>query len=86
MCGVAHTDTYIYIDDGIYTGSRLRYDLTDGAEAVSWIPKKAPSRCTLIVYHIAVHLEGMNYVERYLLPAAAEKEIAVSGDLEIDIT
>ena len=77
MCGVAHTDTYIYIDDGIYTGSRLRYDLTDGAEAVSWIPKKAPSRCTLIVYHIAVHLEGMNYVERYLLPAAAEKEIAV---------
>jgi hypothetical protein len=48
--------------------------------------KKAPSRCTLIVYHIAVHLEGMNYVERYLLPAAAEKEIAVSGDLEIDIT
>jgi len=77
MCGVAHADIYIYIDDSINTGSRLRYDLTDGAEAVSWISKKAPSKCMLIVYHIAVHLEGMNYVERYILPAAGEKGITI---------
>lgn len=75
MSNGAHTDIYIYIDDSIYTGSRLRYDLTDGAEAVSWISKKAPSGCMLIIYHIAVHVEGMNYVERYILPAADEKGI-----------
>ena len=77
MCGVAHTHTYIYIDDGIYTGSRLRYDMTDGSEAVSWIAKKAPSECTLIVYHIAVHSDGRNYVERYLLPAVDKKRITI---------
>jgi len=77
MCGVAHPYTYIYIDDAIYTGSRLRYDLTEGSEAVSWISKKAPSDCTLIVFHIAVHVEGMNYVERYLLPAAENKGITI---------
>jgi hypothetical protein len=76
-CGAARTDTYIYIDDGIYTGNRLRYDLTEGTEAASWIPREAPPGCTLVMYHIAVHLEGMTYVERHICPAAEEKGITV---------
>jgi len=77
-CGVDHVQVYVYIDDCLYTGSRIRYDLTQGDDAPAWIPKEAPPNCTLIVYNIGVHLFGMNYVDPLIRSAAREKGISVS--------
>ena len=33
MSGTGNIETYIYIDDCIFTGNRIRYDLTPGADA-----------------------------------------------------
>jgi len=77
LAGTSNIKTYFYIDDAVYTGNRLRYDLTSGTNAPSWITNQAPSNCTLLIYTIAVHTEGMNYVEPYILRAAKEKGIIV---------
>ena len=75
-CGINHAQIYVYIDDCLYTGSRIRYDLTQGDDAPAWIPKEAPPNCTLIVYNIGVHLFGMNYVYPLIRSAAREKGIS----------
>lgn len=74
-CGRNQPLTYVYIDDCIYTGSRLRYDLVDGKETAAWINRKAPRQCRLIVYTIGVHLFGKNYAERFIREAARDKGI-----------
>ena len=37
MSGIGEIQEYIYVDDGIYTGNRLRYDLTDGLGITGWL-------------------------------------------------
>jgi hypothetical protein len=37
MSGIGEIQEYIYVDDGIYTGNRLRYDLTDGLGTTGWL-------------------------------------------------
>lgn len=78
-CGVDSPDTFVYIDDGIYTGSRFRYDLTPGTGAPSWITKEAPDGCTLKIYVLASHKEGEKYAMRVILPFARRKRIVVDG-------
>jgi len=34
MTGTEKAQTYIYMDDGIYTGNTLRYDLTNGTDTI----------------------------------------------------
>ena len=77
LCGIQDPLDYVYIDDCLYTGSRIRYDLTHGDDAPAWIPKKAPPNCNLIVYNIGVHLFGMNYVDPLIHSAARVKGISV---------
>jgi hypothetical protein len=67
------SDTYFYIDDCIFTGNRLRYDL------VPWIEKTDFSkRATIITYCIAHHSEGFNYANRYVSEAARQKDVRLS--------
>ena len=56
--------TFIYLDDGIYTGNRILRDLT------SWIKSDAPDGAFLNVVVIALHSQGWLYAKRNLNQAA----------------
>ena len=47
-CGIDGAQTYVYIDDCIYTGSKARYDLSEGEYTAAWILREAPPQCNLI--------------------------------------
>lgn len=76
-CGLASPTFHVYLDDAIYTGNRLRYDLTEGEGAVAWIPRQAPERCALIICMLAIHTAGLEYVSQYIGNAASAKPITV---------
>ncbi len=76
-CGLASPTFHVYLDDAIYTGNRLRYDLTEGEGAVAWIPRQAPERCALIICMLAIHTAGLEYVDKYIQNAASAKHIVV---------
>ena len=77
QCGTSNIGLYVHVDDSIYTGNRLRYDLTSGEDAPSWITNKAPLNCTLLIYATAIHKDGYTYVERYIQQEAKSKGIHV---------
>jgi hypothetical protein len=88
-CGTHQPESiYIYIDDAVYTGSKLRYDLTPGDDAVAWIPNEAPPECKLLIYTMAIHQEGFDYAKGHIFNAAREKHIQViyNYSLAIDNT
>jgi hypothetical protein len=81
-CEQESPDTYIYLDDGIYTGNRLRYDLTEpddtneSGDVAAWIPRSAPERCNLKICTLAIHTSGFMYAGKYLLSAAEAKQMS----------
>jgi len=77
MTGTEKIQTYIYVDDGIYTGNKLRYDLTNGADSIGWLSNCPSSGCTLWIYTIAGHTAGIDYVKNILLDAAQAKQIKI---------
>lgn len=84
MTGSEKIQTYIYMDDGIYTGSRIRYDLTNGTDSIGWL-SSCPSGCVLWVYTIAGHTEGISYVRNYIRDAIEEKQIKVKRETTLII-
>lgn len=65
---------FVYLDDGIFTGNRVRRDLE------AWVEHQAPDRCHLHVICIALHLGGQFYAKREI-----ERKIAEVGkEIEID--
>lgn len=78
-CGLATPNTFIYIDDGIYTGSRLRYDLTSGTDAPAWITNEAPDGCALKIYVLASHKAGEKYAMGIIRPHARRQRIVIDG-------
>ena len=56
--------TYVYIDDGLYSGSRITDDLRN------WIEKDAPGEASVIVIVIAGHTYGEFITKRRLRDAA----------------
>ena len=70
QCGISLSDcsgtsgTYLYLDDGIYTGNRILSDLT------SWIQSDAPDESILYVIVIALHQGGKYYAETRLKQVA----------------
>ncbi len=56
-CGQGN-DVFIYLDDGIFTGNRVRRDLED------WVNNIAPARATVHVICIALHRGGQYYANR----------------------
>src|SRR5450755_1408391 len=77
MTGTEDIQAYIYIDDAIYTGNRLRYDLTDGSSTVGWFSNCSASNCTLIIYTVAAHKEGLAYVSNMLRLPAQKRRISI---------
>lgn len=72
--------TFVYIDDGLFTGNRLRYDLTEGIDTPAWIPKEGLSNCRLMIYTIVGHMFGINYALRYVSQMANKKGMIVNRD------
>lgn len=80
MIGDKEIYTYIYVDDGIYTGNRLRYDLTDGNGTTGWISLCPSSRYNLHIYTIAGHKAGIDYVRDHLRNAVDGKGVKLLRD------
>lgn len=73
QCGVGsykgdgEPDTYIYLDDGVFSGNRVRRDIEN------WI-EHAPASCHVHVTCIAIHRGGQYYANKKI-----EEKIASSG-------
>lgn len=63
---------YVYLDDGIFTGNRVRRDLE------AWIRDQAPVNATLHIVSIALHSGGQFYAGRYINNAATSAGKAIS--------
>jgi hypothetical protein len=55
-CGQGN-DVFIYLDDGIFTGNRVRRDLED------WVRDSAPAQAVVHVICIAMHVGGQHYAQ-----------------------
>ena len=66
------SEVYVYLDDGIFTGNRVRRDLE------AWIRDAAPSKATLHIVSIAFHRGGQYYAKKHI------NETAVTVSKEID--
>ena len=85
MTGTEKIQTYVYMDDGIYTGNRLRYDLTNGTDTMGWLSNCPSSGCILWVYTIAGHTEGISYVKKHIQDKVEEKQINVQRETSLMI-
>lgn len=65
---------FIYLDDGLFGGGRIRQDLT------TWIENDAPEKCELRVVVASLHMLGQYYVDKKLseLKANTQKKIKLS--------
>ncbi len=79
MTGTQKSQSYVYIDDCVYTGNRLRYDLTDGTETTGWLSNYPSFGTTLVVSTIASHKAGVDYAIKYVRDAAQKKQIKVQS-------
>jgi hypothetical protein len=72
-CGANDPKTFVYLDDGLYTGNRILNDLRD------WL-KTAPNEAKLHVIVIANHTGGTYYLQTNFAKAKqdAKKDISVS--------
>jgi hypothetical protein len=86
-CGLKTEDcgktpiTYLYLDDAIFTGNRVRIDLG------SWIRSDAPAKAKVNVITIALHRGGRYFASTKIKESAsaAEKEIDVRWWRSIEI-
>lgn len=83
--GTQEVYTYIYMDDGIYTGNKIRYDLTDGTNTIGWLSTDLSFECTLWIFTIAGHIEGIDYVRRFILNAAVSRQVKVYRKTVLEI-
>lgn len=74
QCGAGDSTVFVYLDDAVFTGNRVRRDLE------AWIKDKAPETATLHVVSIALHSGGRYYAGGYIDQAArsAVKKIDVT--------
>jgi hypothetical protein len=77
QCGTAPVRSYVYLDDALYTGNRLRRDLTGdaGGDAPAWISREAPPGCSLLIYVTGCHAAGWRHAVNSIRREAARKEI-----------
>ncbi len=67
--------TYVYLDDGLFSGNRIRWDVGN------WLETDAPDSLTLHVILVATHEYGEFYTKKQLLAKA--KELGKKLDLQI---
>jgi hypothetical protein len=65
---------FLYLDDGVFSGNRVRNDLT------RWVERDAPRQAEVRVVVMALHLGGEYYAKRGIRTAAdnARKEISIA--------
>lgn len=68
-------DVFVYLDDGIFTGNRVRRDLEN------WVRDEAPDRATVHVICIATHKGGQHYAQERIQVAIGQtgKSIDISN-------
>lgn len=84
-CGTRSIDRYVYLDDGIYTGNRLRCDMELGNDTPAWIKRNAPIGVRLFIYTLARHTRGYEYAKENIQIAARAKRLNVSFHCSLDI-
>lgn len=84
-CGQSSPESYVYIDDAIYTGNRLRCDMENGDDTPAWIRKQAPRASKLIVFTLASHARGFSYASSNVRYAAYPKAVDVAFYTALDI-
>ncbi len=62
----ASVSTFIYFDDGLFTGNRVLNDLK------GWIATSAPASCTVHAIFIALHTKGFDYASPKIAHAAKQ--------------
>jgi len=74
QCGGGGSSAFVYLDDAIFTGNRVRRDLE------VWIKGQAPKNAALHILSIALHSGGQYYANGYIGKAAvaAGKTIGVT--------
>lgn len=72
-CGAA-PHAFVYLDDAIFTGNRVRRDLE------TWIAKEAPAEAKVHVITIALHSGGQYYANGKI------KEAATAAGKKVDLT
>jgi hypothetical protein len=73
-CGTEEPETFIYLDDAVYTGNRLRHDLaSESQQTPGWITTTAPRGATLIIFAVLAHLTGWDYALRRIEAEARVK-------------
>lgn len=72
-CG-SDPEAYVYLDDALFSGNRVRNDLS------SWVRSTAPEKAKAFVVMIALHRGGQYYASQAIQDAAraVKKEIALS--------
>lgn len=74
QCGGGGSSVFVYLDDAIFTGNRVRRDLE------AWIRDEAPNKVALHIISIALHSGGQYYASGYIGKAA------VATGKTIDVT
>lgn len=64
QCGGEGSSIFVYLDDAIFTGNRVRSDLQ------AWIRDKAPNQAVLYIVSIALHSGGSYFAQRNIGQAA----------------
>lgn len=80
VCGSAD-NTFVYLDDAMFTGNRVRQDLTN------WIANSAPLEATVHVIAMALHTGGQFYANQRLTEVASQskKEIGITWWRSIEL-
>lgn len=67
-------NVYVYLDDAIFTGNRVRKDLE------KWIAESAPAKATIYIISIALHSNGQYYANGHIADAvrSSRKNIDVN--------
>lgn len=74
-CGTQPT-TYIYIDDCVFTGNRVREDFAE------WFSNDVRGKRLFLVF-FAVHESGLQYALNYLLPKANQFQVSVKRMFDV---
>lgn len=81
QCGGEGSSVFVYLDDGVFTGNRVRRDLE------AWIRDEAPNQAALHIVTIALHSGGQYYANGHIEKAAdaAGKSIDVTWWFAIEL-
>ncbi|MFA5952916.1 MAG: hypothetical protein WC807_21885 [Hyphomicrobium sp.] len=81
QCGGTEPHTYLYLDDVLFTGSRIRNDLT------TWINFSAPASANVLVVTMGIHSGGQYFARTKIEEAAraAGKRITLTWRYAVEI-